>query len=128
MTKNTYYAVVRQVSPLQVELEGRRLLLDEDHLTVTQWVRRYGYDYGLTVGDTVLVSHMQNDDFVVHDVVSTAKVENGLDLGTITASADPAWTVAGGAATPDRHIIKKVPLLDSTGNVLGYVPVYGSLA
>lgn len=131
--RNTHYATVQQVSPLQVELHGSRLLLTEDDLVVTQWVRRYGYDYGLKVGDTVVVSHMPNDDFVVHDVVSTGKVEDGFDLGTIVHSADPVWSgvaPGGGGAmtvTPDFHIVKKVTVRDSDGVIVGYVPIYGSL-
>jgi hypothetical protein len=114
----THYGIVRQVAPLHVELTGRGLLLEEDHLIVSQWVRRYGYDFGLNVGDTVLVSHMPNDDFVVHDVVSTAKIETGLDDDTRTAvSLD----------SRNGEIVAKVPYLLENGTRLGYVPVFGSL-
>lgn len=131
----THYAIVRQVSPLQVELASNRLLLTEDDLIVSQWVRRYGYDYGLNVGDTVLVSHMPNDDFVVHDVISAAKIEQGLDnaVDQIQDSADPTWSgvaPAGGGAmavTADRHVIKKQPVRDANGAVIGWTPVYASL-
>jgi hypothetical protein len=133
--KNSHYAVVRQVSPLQVELSHSRLILTEDDLVITQWVRRYGYDYGLAVGDTVLVSHMPNDDFVVHDVIATAKAEQGIDnaVDQIVASSDPVWAgvaPAGGGAmtvTPDRHIVKKMPVRDVSGAVIGWTPVYTSL-
>lgn len=133
--KTSHYAVVRSVSPLQVELENHGLVLTEDDLVISQWVRRYGYDYGLLVGDTVLVSHMPNDDFVVHDVISTAKIETGLDAGVtqIVHSDDPVWSgvaPGGGGAmtvTPNFHIIKKVPYRNDAGTVIGYIPIYGSL-
>lgn len=126
--RDALYGVVRQVSPLQIELEGHRLILNEDHLVVTQWVRRYGYDFGLAVGDTVLVAHMPNDDFVVHDVVGTGKVENGLDLGNIVASADVTLTdPQGGAITQNHHVTKKVPFLDMDGATIGYVAIWGDL-
>jgi hypothetical protein len=132
LSRNVHYGIVRQVSPLQVELEGHDITLDEEELVVSQWVRRYGYDYGLNPGDTVLVAHMPNDDFVVHDVIATAKIENGLDLDNIAASADPTLSGSdpqGGTVTitSSAHITKKVPLLDATGAILGYIPVYGTL-
>lgn len=128
------YAVVRQVNPLQIELTQHRLLLTEDDLVISQWVRRYGYDYGLKVGDTVLVSHMPNDDFVVHDVISTGKAEEGIDnsVDQIVASGDPTWSGAdpqGGSVTvtANHHIAKKQPVRDVNGTIIGWVPVYTSL-
>jgi hypothetical protein len=116
--RETHFAVVRQANPLQVEIEDHGLVLDEEDLHVTQWVRRYDYDHNLQVGDTVLVAHMPNDDFVVHDVIGTGKAEAGLDLANVSASSDPSGA---------QHVIKKVPMLDDAGNILGYVPIYGSL-
>lgn len=117
--REVHYGIVRQVSPLQVEIEGRSLVLDENDLVVTQWVRRYGYDYGLSVGDTVLVSHMPNDDFVVHDVVSTDRIEQGLDQSS-------AVTVS--LTSRNGHIVRKAPYLANDGTLIGYTPVYTDLS
>lgn len=117
--REMHYGVVRQVTPLQVEIEGRSLVLEEDDLVITQWVRRYGYDYGLGVGDTVLVSHMPNDDFVVHDVVSTDKIEQGTDQST---------TVTVSLTSRNGHIVRKTPVRANDGTVIGYTPVYTDLS
>jgi hypothetical protein len=116
--REVHYADVRSTNPLQVELQGRRLVLDEDHLVVTQWVRQYDYQHGLQVGDTVVVSHMSNDDFLVHDVVSTNKMEAGADEGT---RATVSLTSRNG------HIVGTVPYLGDDGTVIGYLPLYSSL-
>lgn len=64
------YATVRGIAPLQIEMHGSGLLLDEDDLVISQWVRRYDYDIEIEVGDTVVVDHLPNDDFLVADVVT----------------------------------------------------------
>jgi hypothetical protein len=66
----------------------------------------------------VLVTHMPNDDFVVHDVVSTAKIETGLDDGTRTGVSHPAR---------NGTIVAEVPYLNADGTVLGVVPVYNAI-
>lgn len=126
------YAVVHSVDPLQVELHGSGLVLDEDDLVVTQGFRRLTYDSGLDVGDTVVVDRMPNDDFLVSDVVGTGKAELGLDLDTIVHSSDPTFTgpnpgVGGVTVTMNHHILKKVTLRADDGTVIGYVPIYGTL-
>lgn len=116
--KVTHYATVRGLDPFQVELQDRRLILDEDDLVITQWVRRYGYDYGLQVGDTVLVHHMPNDDFVVADVVSTDDIPEGFGASDTT-------TVS--LTSRNGHILRSVPFYGADGTIIGRIPVYTAL-
>lgn len=133
--QSRFYAQVRRINPLQIELLDKRVTVSEENLVVTQWVRRYEYEHGLGIGDTVVVDRMPNGDFLVSDVVSTNEVQAGLGEATaVTTSADPIFSgvaPAGGGAmtvTPDRHIVKKVAYRDEAGIVIGYVPIYGTLS
>lgn len=104
-----------QADPLQVELQDRKLVLDDDSLVVSQWVRRYSYDHGLVVGDTLLVSQMPSGDFLAHDVVSTQTIESGPDLDNVAAV---------NLTSRNGHIAHKVPFLAEDGTVLGYIAIY----
>lgn len=125
------YAIVRSIAPLKVELSSSRLLLDDDDLVVTQWVRRYDLEQGIKVGDTVVVTPMKNGDFLVQDVVAAKDAFRGfsdkttdlLDSGDVTLTAPGG----GGTVTQSHHIIKKVPYRNDAGAIVGYVPIYGGL-
>lgn len=112
------YAIVRSADPLQVELQDRGLVLGEDELVVSQWVRFYDYQHNLEVGDTLLVTQMRNGDFLAHDVISTQKIERGLDPDNDS-----------GVAFSSRNggIVARVPYLDDDGGIIGYVAVHNPL-
>jgi hypothetical protein len=114
--RSANYAVVLQVEPLQVELTERRTLLDDSELVLTQWVRRYVYEHGLFVGDTLLVTQMPNNDFLVSDVVSSNRIEEGID--------HPSGDLVS-FTSRNGHIVERIPRLDNDGTVIGEIAVYG---
>lgn len=114
-----FYGRVIVRSPLQIELLGQRVVLTEANLVVTQWVRRYEYEHGLAIGDTVVVDRMPNDDFLVSDVVSTNNAERSLDVAAAT-------TVS--LTSRNGHIIRSIPVKDEAGNIVCLVPGYTSLS
>lgn len=116
--RGTYLARIVSLSPIQAELGTSGLPLTEDNMFLSQWVRRYDYDYGLLVGDTLIVTQMASDEFVAHDVVSSNKIEEGFDQPNVAAVS---FTSRNG------HINHKVPVLGPTGALLGYTPVYTTL-
>jgi hypothetical protein len=129
-----FYARVMKLNPLGIEVLDKRVTISEENILITQWVRRYEYEHGLGIGDTVVVDRMPTGDFLVSDVVSTKDIQGGPgEFGAVVASSDPTWTgtapAGGGGMTvnPSHHIIKKVPYRDESGNVVGYVPIYGGL-
>lgn len=63
------YAPVRSADPLEVEVEGTSLTLDDDDLTLCDVVVRYIADTGLTESDALVVTEMQNGDWLAHAVV-----------------------------------------------------------
>jgi hypothetical protein len=113
-----FYARVLKVSPLQVELLGRRATISEENLVVTQWVRHYEYQFGLGIGDTVVVDRMPNDDFLVSDVVSTNAME---------ATLDPASATVVSLTSRNGHIIRSIPLKDATGAIVAVVAGHSAL-
>lgn len=132
--EHRFYARVMRVSPLGIELLGRRVTLAEENIVITQWVRRYEYEHGLGIGDTVVVDRMPNGDFLVSDVVSKDDIQGGVaEADAVVHSADPVWSgnapVGGGAMTvaPNFHIVKKVAYRDEDGVVVGYIPIYSAL-
>jgi hypothetical protein len=111
----TFYARILQLDPLQAEVTTNRLMLDEDDIVLSQGVRRYDYDYGLEVGDTLLVSQMPNDDFLAHDVVTQYPTLEGADS---TTPSDANYQTSHG------KIVAAIDVTDSDGNVIGQQPVY----
>lgn len=85
-------AVVRQVAPLRVELTESRIFLDEDDLSLGQWVRRYEKDKGLKVGDSLVVTPLHSGDWVASEVLSSQEPPINVDANDkkpkITGSRD----------------------------------------
>jgi hypothetical protein len=90
--QRTMVAVVRQVAPLRVELTESRIFLDEDDLSLGQWVRRYEKDKGLKVGDSLVVTPLHSGDWVASEVLSSQEPPINVDANDkkpkITGSRD----------------------------------------
>lgn len=112
--KEPQLAVVRRLTPLQVELVSANLVLDDEDLTLTQSVRRYESNYGLKVGDTVVVQPVSSGEWVVSSVVSDKSTFQGADT---TAAMSP------GTIPADTPIVGTVPFRDANGNVVGRIPL-----
>lgn len=137
LTREPDYAVVRKLNPLEVELSSSAMTLDSEQLVVTQHVREYDLRHGLKVGDAVKVSLMRNGDWLVEHVIAPKDTFGGVEPSAqVVDSADPTYEGSGSdpqggtvdvTVTPDHHIVKKVAYLDEDGNVVGWLPIYGSL-
>jgi len=68
------YAVITRANPRTAELTEGGLILDEDDLVLGQWVEQYRKQYGLRVGDTLIVHRMHNGDWLASEVVSDREV------------------------------------------------------
>lgn len=115
--QGTYIARIVTLDPIQAELGSSGLQLNEDNLILSQWVRRYDYDYGLRVGDNLIVTQMTNAEFVAHDVVSSNKIDEGIDFpnrGTVSLTSR------------NGHIIRELPVLED-GVPIGVIPVYNAM-
>jgi hypothetical protein len=133
-TKEPQFAVVRRVEPeLSVEVTGSRLVLDEDDLHLSQDVRRYENDYGLKVGDTVMVTPIGEGDYAVTDVVSEKKDFEGSDTNAVMGSgfigggSDSVTIPSGGGSDTvtiqGTPIVGTVPFYDKDGKVIGRIPL-----
>lgn len=64
-------ADVVKVSPLTVEPHGIDVrLVEEDSLTLSQWVRYYDAQHTIAVGDTLVVQRIGDDEWVALDVIA----------------------------------------------------------
>ena len=71
----TRYAEVVRLNPLTAKVHDSDLRLDvNDDLVLGQWLRQYIEEYGISVGDTLLVSRMRNGDWIVNDLISQTPV------------------------------------------------------
>lgn len=70
-------AVVRTVDPLRVELTNARLVLEDEDLIMSQEVRTYDYNYGIAVGDTVVLLPVSGEEWVISNVVSQQDILGG---------------------------------------------------
>ena len=68
------YAVIKKLHPLTAELTDGSLILDDDDLVLSQWVEQYRKQYGMAVGETLLVHRMHNGDWMATDVISDRKI------------------------------------------------------
>lgn len=68
--RETQRGVVLTASPLRVELTNARLVLEHEDLILSQEVRRYEYDFGLDVGDTLVLLPVSGEEWVVTNVIS----------------------------------------------------------
>jgi hypothetical protein len=114
--RGPYYAKIVALNPLQAEVTSQRIVLDEDDMVLSQWVRRYDWEYELAVGDTLVVSRMPNEDWLAHDVVT----HNAQNEGADPTDPDP----------PDLgnfvNLVAQIAVTDVDGNITGYIPVYSS--
>ena len=62
-------AVVLDTDPLEVELTHSRLVLDNEDLIIAQSVRQYESDYGIEVGDGLVLLPVAGDEWVAAAVI-----------------------------------------------------------
>lgn len=65
--RNVVRAEVVKVKPLKVKPMGSTLTLDEDDFDLSQWVDYYDAQYGIDVGDTVLMMR-EGGEYSIFDV------------------------------------------------------------
>ncbi len=87
--KSNFVGEIIKVDPLQVELAGSNIVLDEDEgLVQTQKFRQYAQRVGLSKGDSVLVDHRQDDWYLIDVVADDDPVEQPV----IPARTMAGWT------------------------------------
>jgi Collagen triple helix repeat (20 copies) len=62
-------AIVLDTEPLEVELTHSRLVLDNEDLIISQSVRQYESDYGINVGDGLVLVPVEGDEWVAAAVI-----------------------------------------------------------
>lgn len=70
---NHQIGVVKRVKPLQVDPTDLDYVLDEDDVTLSQWVRRYHKEVKIKVGDN-LVLHFVGNNWLAVDVISDSEI------------------------------------------------------
>lgn len=65
--RNVVRAEVVKINPLKVKPMGSTLTLDDDDFDLSQWVDYYDAQYGIDVGDTVLMMR-ENGEWSIFDV------------------------------------------------------------
>lgn len=70
----TARATVTRVSPLELDLHGSDLTLDADDVELSQDVRRYHASEGLKVGDVLVVTEVDEGDWIAQTVTSDSDV------------------------------------------------------
>lgn len=63
-------ALVAQIDPLVIELMRNDIAIDDDHLILGSMMRWYDAKVGFAVGDMVLVTRLDDGDWLVHEVVT----------------------------------------------------------
>lgn len=105
------------VDPLEVQLLGADIRVEADHLLLGSWVRSYDRRYGISEGDTLIVSQLgQDDDFFVLDVIG----DEDFDLGDDPDELDDTVNYNTGSG----HIRVTVPYYDQDGTKLGVLVLY----
>lgn len=64
------YADVKRINPLVLEMQESSLVLDNDDLSLTAWVRAYDAEIGIAKGDTAVVKQMRHGVWLVSDVLT----------------------------------------------------------
>lgn len=87
------FGTVLDIDPWEVELHGSSVVLHADDLTLGRWVEQYHHWNGVEVEDTVVLSEMDDGDYVVVDIVTDA---DPFDLPDPPAArrpltAEPTW-------------------------------------
>jgi hypothetical protein len=117
-------AVVTQVNPLAVELVANDIVIEDAHLMLGAWTRFYDQQFGISVGDTVLVSRLANEQWFVFDVLTTSNSPSVGGVRTLNAIVDGSGSVLETGVAGDYFIdsdctITKWTLLaDQVGDVV----------
>lgn len=87
-------AIVVSLSPFAAELIEHRLVMTDDDLSFGQWARKYDHDFGIELGDTVVLMPTESGDFLVADVIST-KDTPGAVVGAQSFNEVPSGVMDG---------------------------------
>lgn len=72
--RNVLRAEVVKLNPLTVELMSSDQRLDDDDMDLSAWVEFYDEEFGIELGDTVLLQR-ESGEYVCFDVVGDGKSE-----------------------------------------------------
>src|SRR5438309_1285435 len=76
-SRETAYAVISQLDPIQaLRTSDSPPLTEDDDLLLGHAVKQYQVDYGLEVGDTLLVHEMGDGNYAVSDVLHDNPAES----------------------------------------------------
>jgi len=70
------YAQVTRSSPLSLDLFDSSISLDEDDLTLSQWVRAYQSSVGIKAGDRLAITKMRSGGWLAVDVIGRKGAAN----------------------------------------------------
>jgi hypothetical protein len=111
--RSIHYCSVQQLTPLVLRLydTGLELREEDDDLTISQTIRRYDADVGLTVDDTITAVQMNDHEWLAIDVISTTEIPpsvTGLPVGApiawLTSTAPAGFVMMDGSAIDaDEH-------------------------
>jgi hypothetical protein len=102
--------LVRNLSPLQVELTSNDLILEEDSLLLGAWPRYFDKLFGIVEGDTFVLVQMDDGDWYVLDVISQSNLDGGYSNVSVVSSH----------TSRNGHIVRMVQFTDKQGNSLGF--------
>lgn len=130
--KEPLRGLVRSAVPLKVEV-ANNVVLEDEHLTLSQSVARYHQRYGLAAGDSLIVQPVGRSEFVAVAVIATASGRGGMDVSYVDATGEyigggdlQDGVVVGSSASGSVQgtpLVARVPFYDSAGNIVGYVPI-----
>ena len=132
-SKESLRGTVLAVRPLRVEVAAG-IVLDDESLTLSQSVAKYHLDYGLAIGDSLVVQPIGRSEFVAVSVVAVATGRGGLGKkstpsgGTIGGGALVGGTLLGDGVTVTGSVagtplVALVPFYDADGTIVGHVPI-----
>lgn len=135
-------AVILRLDPLQIELAHSALTLDDSQFTLSHSVRKYDAQYGLSVGDTLIVTPVAGGDLVATAVIAAANATSGAAKVAVAAAGQHVgggtgpltgatvtvggtqYSVDGGTVTIDgQDLVGKVAFRDDEGTLVGYIPL-----
>lgn len=89
LTPRVRRGIVKQLSPLSVELIDADVLIDADEMLLGAWLRLYDEQFGIEVGDTAFLYPLESGDWLAFDVASN--LDYDFDIHLVGATGEPAF-------------------------------------